>query len=743
MIVLKYRKTTLLVAGLITILAALCIPKMKAKYNFEEYFPQNDEAVHFYREYAKSFDSDARLLLLGFKNEPSIFEKAFLENLDSLNHQLSQFPDIKKAIGITQMTEPRKTPFGILERPILKIQQGNYEMDSLRIQRDSRIMGTIVSKDFQTTCLLLEVQNGLSESAKDSLITAIDDLCGNFPFSEYHIGGDINTEVRYIRMLERENLFLLPLFLLATTIVLVLLYRSFFSLSILTVSVLVGLIWLFGYAALIGRNLNIATLMFPTIMVVVGMSDLIHFYTKYNLHLAKGLGKMEAIRNSLKELRKTLFLTSLTTAIGFLTLAFSSVPHVKTFGLDATVGVWLAFIIAITLTPALLTFLPKPKSIPPQKPKAKDKWIPFLQNIENCTKKYPVQILTGAFLILMISLWGILQLDTNSYLLGNISEKAPVRKDFMFFEKELSGVRALEMAILAKEPYQVDSLEVLKEIEQLESFLSEKPSVGTTFSPVTFYKSMHKAQKSGQWKYYKLPDSQRSIERYNKQKGINHKDRQINADGNMGRLTAKMKDLGRLETQKLNEEIEDWIRVNIDSSKVTFQQTGSALLIDKNNEHLIKEMFQSLGLAFLIISLLTAYLFKNIRMVFISLIPNILPLVVTAGFMGFAGIELNGSSAMIFTISFVIAVDDTIHFLSKFRIEKGKGIPVSAAISNTLQSTGKAIIITSLILAAGYAVCLFSEFREAYYHGVLICFTLLWAMIADLLLLPVLLRKFG
>ena len=201
-----------------------------------------------------------------------------------------------------------------------------------------------------------------------------------------------------------------------------------------------------------------------------------------------------------------------------------------------------------------------------------------------------------------------------------------------------------------------------------------------------------------------------------------------------------MMDLGSDEIRLANDSIRSWISNNLQTDLATYSITGTAIIIDKNNEYLRESMFKGLGLAFLVVSVLMVFLFKNVKMMLISLIPNIIPLLVAGAIMGFTGIELKASTSIIFTIAFGIAVDDTIHFLSKLKLVLNRGKSLEEAIQRTFKETGKAIVITSVILFFGFLILIFSDFTGTFYIGILVSVTLLSAVITDLYLLPVSLR---
>ncbi|MEM6965416.1 MAG: MMPL family transporter, partial [Bacteroidota bacterium] len=700
-----------------------------------------DPALDFYLEHYQDFGSDEDVLLVAVKSENGILEKSFLQKLETLRKDLRKIENIKNVEAITSAKNIRKTPFGLTSKPLLDLNNINRAKDSVRLLQEPLIPNLLVSNDLQTAILLIELESLVPEAEDPILIEAVENACSIFPKERFHIGGDTNTQVKYISMLEAENIRLIPISIAVIVLILILLYRSFWSVLIPTVSVIIGLVFLYGYAAAIGRHINISTLMFPTVMAVVGMSDLIHLYNRYLDKLRAGLPQNQAILKALYEVRKSLLLTSITTVIGFLTLSRSSIPHVASFGFDAAIGVVMAFLIAITLTPVVLSFIKIPRKVYDKK-SSNEFWQKLLDDIFNFSKNKTKSTFVITLLFLLVGAWGIMNVSTNNFLFESISEDSKLRQDYQFFEKTFAGIRSYELAIRTKQGAKISDLSILREIEKVENYLQSKGQFGTILSPVTLYKSAQRIQKSGQLKYYQLPDKQSVIPQLQRVLKDAPTNQLINEDETKARLTTRMKDLGRLGVLALNEDLQQYIDANVDTTKISFTPTGKELLIDRNNDHLISEMLSSIAIAFLLISIIMAYLFRDFKMVLISLIPNIIPLIMTAGMMGIFGVPLNGSSAIIFIISFVIAVDDTIHFLSKFRLEKLKGKTTDEAIYSTFHSTGKAIIITSIILAAGYGVTLFSDFTEAYYHGVLICWTLIFAVLADLFVLPILLRKF-
>jgi len=297
----------------------------------------------------------------------------------------------------------------------------------------------------------------------------------------------------------------------------------------------------------------------------------------------------------------------------------------------------------------------------------------------------------------------------------------------------------MELVLIAKDGHQINEPKILKEIEQLTSYLSTVPSISAIFSPCTFYKTIYDAQSGPMLSQYQLPEKTttfNAIEKLSKR----FQNPFVNSDLNKGLITIRMTDVGRLKVQEIINTTNDWVNRNFVDRQFEMRFTGKHALIDRTNELMINSMFEGLLLALVLISLIIGFLFKSIKLTFISLVPNIFPLILTGGMMGFLGIELNGSSAIIFTIAFVIAVDDTIHFLSKYKLSRNNGKSVEDSLHITFLETGKAICLTSLILFFGFLVMLFSTHPPSVNIGLLISLTLVSAIVSDLFLIPPMIR---
>ncbi len=349
----------------------------------------------------------------------------------------------------------------------------------------------------------------------------------------------------------------------------------------------------------------------------------------------------------------------------------------------------------------------------------------------------------GSVLLALLCAWGISRIEVNNFLLEDLKKDNPVRMEFDYFEKAYAGIRPFEMAFEVKDSsLTVLDPDVLRQLDKLDTYLREDYGAGFIISPLTFVKSLNKAGHNGKAEFYRLPESNKelgrlagNLKRAKQMEGVNSF---LSADLLGCRVAGKMGDWGKLEIDKRNEALAKFWELEIDNDLLSYHLTGTAKLIDLNNDHLSKTMIWGLVIAFLIVSLIVGLLYRSLKMVIIALIPNMLPLMMIGAVMGFTGIDLKVSTSIIFTIAFGIAVDDTIHFVSRLRLELAKGRSRQYALKRSFIGTGKAIIITSLILVAGFLTLVMSTFKGTFLTGSLLSLTLLFAVVVDLFLLPVL-----
>ncbi len=347
-------------------------------------------------------------------------------------------------------------------------------------------------------------------------------------------------------------------------------------------------------------------------------------------------------------------------------------------------------------------------------------------------------------MITAVSLLGISKIEINTKLIDDLREDDPMKQDFLFFEKNFSGARPFELAVFLQDSSSnfLDE-KVLEEVDKITTYLHDSYGVKSILSPASMVKGVYQAMNGGLSEYYQLPATHLDFNKIKKVVAKNKKRQEykmlVNDQKSIGRITGKVADIGSQAIEKKNKALVLFLKNEIDNSIIKTRITGSALLIDENNKDLSANMLLGLLVAFGTIAVIMGFLFRSVSMVFISLIPNIIPLCILGGILGFFAVDLKLSTSIIFTVAFGIAVDDTIHFMSRYKMEIEKGKSKLYAIKRTFISTGKALIITSFILSSGFMSLMLSSFMGTFYTGLFISLTLLFALLADMILLPVLL----
>ncbi len=716
--------------------------KLDFDYNFENFFPQNDPDLEYFLEFRETYENDNDYVLIAIGDSEGIFNKTFLNKANQFSKDLKQLNHVDEVISPTDLKLPVLNAFGYIEIPLLHINNpGKYKNDSIRITKSPEYSKTLFSSDFKSICIVIHNSQIISKKASDELLSAIENLISSYNFEEVHFAGKIRGQKTYLTKMRNEMILFLSISILLIITFLLISFRSVFGVVIPMITVLIAIIGVLGIMQIFGKSLDIMSTLLPTILFVVGMSDAVHILNRYIEELRSGKEKMDAIKITFKEVGMATFFTSLTTAVGFITLMMVTIKPIQEFGLYTAIGVILAFAVAIILLPATLSLTKKPKIF--QNSSNSIFWNKILSNGFLFVLKNPSKIVIAYSIILVISIIGIFQLQVDYKLIEDLSEDNPVQKDFRFFENKYSGIRPFEMVISTKDNSSIFDYEVIKEMDKIETYLYEDYEAGFIFSLVSVIKSINKSTHSGNSEFYKIPPKEtryKSLLKKFNRTNLKDKIRKIvKADNSSCRFTGKMDDIGSRRVKKRNEKFEKFFKTKIDTSLIEYKMTGTALLVDKNTESIATNMIVGLSIAFLLIALLTGFIFKSIRMALISIIPNAVPLALIGGLMGYLGTNINMSTSIIFTIAFGIAVDDTIHFLSKLKIEQGKGKSFIYSLKRTYLSTGKAIILTTLILCGGFISLIFSDFKSTFLIGSYVGLTLFIAVITDLVLLPILL----
>jgi predicted RND superfamily exporter protein len=743
----KIAKWTLLGVGAISIFLLFFIKDLKFDYDFESFFAQNDVETDFFLEHRKRFESDNDFIFISVERKEGVFNYDFLTNVTKLVDSLGQHNSIRSISCLTNMNEFIKAPFSpaLFKVPYFNLcDTCDLSSDSIRIYSHPELNSFFINKDATGLLVYIKHEQNLSKNKCDSLKSHIDELLAFNDFSDYHYAGRAIGQSYYVDIMKYETLLFICLSFILIIVFLWFSFKSWWGIWIPILIVTVSMVWITGFMGMVKEPMNLVLTVLPSIVFVVAMSDVIHLVSKFLEELRLGKSKNEAIRLAYKEVGFATLLTSITTAVGFLTLLMVTMRPVKIFGVYTALGVLFAFILAYTLLPALLVLVKVPKLS--KQSIVKNYWYQFLhRSFSFVLLKRKLISIVFVILIVVVGV-GISKMETNYYLLEDLKEDNVMRTQFNYFDTEYMGLRPFELvAEIADTTKNVLDYKVLLEMNKIDSFLVADYGLKQTFSIVSVLKIANRSEHGGQLKYYKLPSEKetnkfiKKIQKYDKE---NQLALLVDSTLTYCRMSSTLGDIGKYKVDDKNVRLYAFLEENIDTSIIKLHLTGTGHLLDKNMSNLASSLVKGLLIAVFLVSLLMGFLYKSVKMVLLAIVPNVLPLLMLAAVLGYVGIDLKVSTAIIFTISFGIAVDDTIHFMSKFKLELNKGKSFLYALKRTYLSTGRAIILTTLILCSGFLLLMLSDFLGTFYVGLFLSLTLLFALISDLLILPVLLILF-
>jgi predicted RND superfamily exporter protein len=734
----KNRAIILSVFGLFIVAALALLPFLKFSFDFEQFFPDNDPDLEFYREFISEFESDDNYLLLALEAESSISDPAFLNTVKKLSNELSDVDYVENVISIPTITIPIVSPFGFSFKPLVNISNQTDIIQFFQNQNHkSTSFSRLISKDEKSLAIILKVKEHIEISESRILISNIERHIAAYNFDDYHLLGRAYFQDELSRLQLTEILYSSLGSILLVSIMLFIIYRNKFLIFITLLSITVGLVLFLGLLALLGRELNAMSALYPVLMLIVGTSDVIHIMSKYLDELRNKNTISVALDKTIRQIGVATLFTSLTTAVGFLSLMTSRIEPVRGFGMNAALGVFVAYVTIMLFTTALLTYFS------PEKLNAHSRnyafWDKIINRFYTFSRKQRAVYLSFAS-IFVLSLIGASLISTDYTIASTLPKRTKITEDFQYFEKNYSGFRPLEYAFFKKDSGIILDPASLNTIRLFENKLTKSPyveqsaSVADIFDLVSNYIPQHDQEEPDL--YFKRIEPIINIIL------ASSPDILLNGSKTKTRISAQIKDVGTTKVRQFSSDLNTWINSNVDTSVYTIRYTGTGVVLDKNDQYVRESLLSGLAFALIIIGILMWLFFKNFKMLFISFLPNALPLFIAAAILGFTGIPLEPLTSITFAVVFGIAVDDTIHFLSKYRMAILSGLDIEEAISLSFRESGKAILFTTLILFFGFMVMLFSYNPPSVIVGGLISLTLFSALFADLLLLPVLLRTF-
>ncbi|MFZ6013108.1 MAG: efflux RND transporter permease subunit [Bacteroidota bacterium] len=758
--IIKYRLTLILAIGLITVVMGYFASQVQMSYDPNRTVPLNDPDMQMLIRFREQFGEDGNIIAVGLKDS-AIYKRKNFEAFRQLTRDIKQISGVNEVISLPVikiiLKDAANARFYLANLFPEKIAEDQAFDSLLEVARNQKFyMGQLVNPTNGATMMLVSVQKDVMHSSRrDALAAALVDAGNKFEEKT-------NVKLRYAglpfiravvaKQVRKE----MQLFLFAsaavTGLIMFLFFRSLRAVIFSMIIIGIVVIWTLGTLALFGYKITLLSGLIPPVIVTIGITNAIYLLNKYHLEFDKSRNKLEAITVVVKKMGLATFLTNLTVAIGFLTLLSTDILALREFGIVAGINIMALFLVSLVMIPSIFSWLPTPS----------EKHLRhlnfrimggFLQVIDILVHRHRITIYIVSVALALISAYGIWQLRSVSFMVDDLPEDSQVKQDLKFFEANFSGIMPLEIVVDFKTKKRRPILDVknLQKIEAFENFLDSIPEVSKPVSLISFVKAAKQAFYNNNPNMYSLPSRAESafILRYMKGQSDNSGlfKSFVDSTFNKMRISCQMADIGSVRMDSLvHYSIEPKMKslfVSEGKDTVVTAITGSTKTFIKGNKFLIDNLKESLALAFILITLSMAALFANVRMIIISLVPNLLALMITAGLMGYFDIPLKPSTALIFSITFGISVDNSIRFLAKYRQEiLSNNFFIPVAVSESILETGKSIMYTSVVLFAGFIIFAFSDFGGTIALGILTSTTLVISMFTNLILLPALIMTF-
>ena len=752
-IILRNRIIILVLLAIITIFMSMQWDKMRFSNSQANLLPDHHPVNLEYLSFLKQFGEEGNVVVLAVKDS-SLFTPEKFNRWNKLSKQLGAFPEVDFVLSTDNLQELVKDTVKqefVMQPFIKQAPQTKKEVDSLtnHLFNDLPFYDNLIyNKKTHTIRSVIYLDKDIVNTSvrKDFILEDLSTLVKNF---EKETGLDVRISgMPYIRTMNSQNIIdEIGKFILAalgvTSLIFFFFFRSFRATIISMFVVIIGVMWAFGILGLLQYEITVLTALIPPLIIVIGIPNCIFLINKYQQEVKKHGNQALSLQRVISKIGNATLMTNVTTASGFATFIITDSKLLKEFGIVASMNIIGIFVLSLLIIPIIYSFmsLPKDKHLK----HLNTKWIEtFVSWMERIVRERRITVYIVSIALLVASIIGIYQIDISGSPIEDMPKKAEFFKDIRFFEQEFDGIMPVEIVVDTERPKGVLKLSTLRKMDELGTVINEIPELSRPVSVVDLVKYSKQAFYSGIPKYYQLPTSQENtfimdVARKSADNG-NLLSSFVDSTGQVARITTYMKDVktSRMETieAKLKENIDKIFPA--DRYKVTM--TGSALLFLKGTKYLVKNLIMSLALAIGLIALFMAYLFRSFRMIVISLIPNLLPLVITAGVMGFVGVPIKPSTILVFSIAFGISVDDTIHFLAKYRQElTSNHWRIKKSVYAALRETGVSMFYTSIVLFFGFSVFIISSFGGTVALGALVSATLLFAMLANLILLPSLL----
>ena len=775
---IRHRLPAVLALFAATVFMGIQIPNLEMQYKYGGILPEDDPAELAHAKFLESFGAEGNVLLIGVEDdrlrtaEGLMQWHALAEEIRALRVTVDGQPTviIDSVFAITNAFEVVKHPTdkSFVLQPLAPDLLDAAGDATITDERAGEIVdavrglpfydGLLYNPENDATLMMVVFNHDMLNSAKRGRIvediieasdrwsqrTGIQTRLSGLPFIRISLSNKVKGELGYF----------VGAAIAVTALLLFLFFRNLAVVGVCLTVVVVGVVWCLGTMSLMDYKLTLLMSLIPPLMIVIGVPNCIYLVNKYQAEFKRHGNKMLALQRMVTKVGNATLLTNATTALGFATFIFTHSPVLVEFGVVSSINIMVAFGISIVLIPALFAWLPEPNE---RHLTHLDRvWVErvvgtFVHIVQNARPR----VYVAALLVAAFSGWGLTQMVTTGNIVDDLPDEDRVLVDLEWLESKFRGVMPFEVLIDGQRPGQILSPSNLKRIEKFQNLLRTYPEFSRSLSAVDAVKFGVQAFYGGDPDRYRLPSRQERsfIGPYFRGAESAASDIDdanavtnnfVDSTKTVTRVSANMADIGTLEMEALMADLQPRIDSIFPPERFNLTITGTSIVFLEGTNYLVKNLAISMTLAILVIALVMATLFRSARMVGIALIPNLLPLLFTAGVMGWTGIPIKPSTILVFSVAFGISVDDTIHFLAKYRQElQSNGWNIRAAVLAAVKETGVSMMYTSIVLFFGFMMFAMSEFDGTRSLGLLVSVTLLVAMFTNLMLLPSLLMSFA
>ena len=752
-IILRNRIVVLSGIVLITIFMALQWKNIKFTHTEANLIPADDKVNVDYDTFLKNFGEEGNLIVIATKDQklftPKVYqawsklmntiqshkEVALVISVDNLQtlikndsiqtFELKPFVNKDKVNDESYLKSIKADLF--TQQPFYEGLLFNKKTGAIRsaIYLDKKIVNTIARKEYVLENLIPEIE-------KFEAATKIDLYASGMPYIR-----TLNAKT----IIDEIGLFI-GAALLITSLIFFFFFRSFRATLISLVIVIIGVMWSFGTLALLGYEITVLTALVPTLVIVIGIPNCIFFINKYHQEYQKHANKAKSLQRVITKTGTATLMTNITTSFGFATFIATNNTLLVEFGIVTSINIVAIYLLCLLIIPIFFSYIPPP--IPRHLGHLEREYLTsFMKWVVSTVKYNRVGVYITAVVLLIFGIIGIYEIKISGSLLEDMPKNTNFFDDIRFFEREFDGVMPLEIMIDTKKKNGAMRLTNLRRMEDLEETISDIPYLSKPISIVSIAKSFKQAYYNGNPEFYELPTSQEEtfILPYIKNSLDKTKDNQlksyVTSDGRIARITTFIKDENGEKMEAIESQLRHKINKIFSSPRYEVIITGKASVFQKGTKYLLDNLLSSLLFAFLITAGLVAIMFRSFKMILVSIIPNLLPLLMTAGLMGFLGIPLKPSTILVFGIAFGMSVDDTLRFLAQYRLELSRNEwKIKKSVFATFEDAGISMFYTSIVLFFGFSVFMLSSFGGTIALGGLVALTLFFGMLSNLVLLP-------